>query len=131
MLPRDELRRIARFILVGITNVAINYCVFAALILVGFASVWALLAGTVVSVAVNYVVGGRYVFGNRGFAAAPRFLLVYCLTYALNALGLVALEHGGVRPLIGQIALIPPVVALTYVLLRCWAFPLKTRDTSR
>lgn len=122
MQAKGELARIVRFLVMGAVNVAINYAVFALLILTGAAPAIALAAGTIVSVAFNYVVGGRLVFGNRGLARAPHFLGAYALTYGVNVLGLRGLEQIGVEPLFGQLLMIPPVVALTYLLLRLFVF---------
>ena len=117
-----EWGRVVRFLAMGVVNVAINYAIFALLILAGTAPAIALAAGTVVSVAVNYGVGGRLVFGNRGLARVPHFLGAYALTYGVNVLGLRGLAQIGVEPLLGQLLMIPPVVALTYLLLRLFVF---------
>ena len=121
-LNRAELARLMRFGAMGLVNVLVNYAVFAALVLGGVHDALALLAGTMVSVAFSYAVGGRLVFGNRGLGRAPHFVASYALVYAVNALGLHVVVRGGTPPLIGQVILLLPVVALNYALLRLWVF---------
>lgn len=119
---RDEIMRIVRFGYMGVLNVAINYAIYAGLVLLNVDSQIALLAGTVVSVAFAYLVGTRVVFGNRGFASLPRFAGVYVVMYFLNAGGLAAVERAGVAPLLAQLLLIPPIVTISYILQRMFVF---------
>lgn len=119
---RDEIMRVIRFGYMGVLNVAINYAIYAGLVLLDVNSQIALLAGTVVSVAFAYVVGTRVVFGNRGFASLPRFAGVYVVMYFLNAGGLAAVERAGVGPLLAQLLLIPPIVTISYILQRTVVF---------
>lgn len=119
---RDEFMRVVRFGYMGVLNVAINYAIYAGLVLLGVGSQMALLAGTIASVAFAYVVGTRVVFGNSGFASLPRFAGVYVVMYCLNAGGLAAVERAGWNPLLAQLLLIPPIVAISYVLQRLFVF---------
>jgi putative flippase GtrA len=120
----DELKRIARFLAVGILNTAFGYLVFTAAVLGGLTAQMSLLIATLLGVVFNFFSSGRLVFAHHGgVSAAGRFLVVYAITYALNAwLLALLLARFGFSSLLAQLCCIGPVVALNYVLMRAYVF---------
>jgi putative flippase GtrA len=120
----DELKRITRFLAVGMLNTAFGYLVFTVSVLGGISAQMSLLIATLLGVAFNFFSTGRLVFAHHGgVSAAGRFLAVYAITYALNAWLLAwLLARFGLSSLVAQLCCIGPVVALNYVLMRAYVF---------
>jgi putative flippase GtrA len=122
-----ELRRFARFLVVGVLNTAFGYLVFAAIILAGFSPQLALLVATIVGIAFNFMTTGRLVFASRDNKRLPRFVLVYCVSYGLNALALRGLIDAGIPSLYAQVILLPAVVVVTFAGMRIFVFQENSR----
>jgi putative flippase GtrA len=122
LLRHPELRRFARFLVVGVINTLFGYGVFAALVLARLDSAAALALATVAGVIFNYFTTGKLVFANQGGAMLPRFILAYCLSYGANLAMLKGLERLGVDTLVAQALCLPPTVILSFALLRWFVF---------
>lgn len=120
-----EIARIARFVAVGVLNTAVGYGIFFALISVRMAPELALLFATVLGVAFNFFTNRQLVFAGRGLARLPRFLLVYGVSYGLNALLLRATGGRGYDPACVQLTALPVIVCATYLAMRYYVFPEK------
>ncbi|MEE4014606.1 GtrA family protein [Roseibium sp. FZY0029] len=108
--------RVVRFLGAGIINTAFGYGVFAILVLAGVHPQVALVAQFGLGVIWNYSIHARFVFGVSGFGRLPLYGLAYVVAYAFNALLLAVLTGAGVPALGAQLLSLPPVVALSYVL---------------
>lgn len=120
----SEVRRIARFLAVGALNTAFGYGVFALLVLAGLPPQPSLMIATVLGVSFNFLSFGRLVFSQKStLSAAGRFVVVYLVSYGMNASMLeVLIARMGLPPLMAQLLCLPAVVALTYVLMRTFVF---------
>ncbi|TYC75972.1 GtrA family protein [Stappia sp. BW2] len=108
--------RVVRFLGAGIINTAFGYGVFAILVLAGVHPQVALVAQFGLGVIWNFSIHARFVFGVSGFGRLPLYGLAYVVAYAFNALLLAGLTGAGVPALGAQLLSLPPVVALSYVL---------------
>ncbi|QFT71172.1 GtrA-like protein (plasmid) [Labrenzia sp. THAF35] len=108
--------RVVRFLGAGIINTAFGYGVFAILVLAGVHPQVALVAQFGLGVIWNYSIHARFVFGVSGFGRLPLYGLAYVAAYAFNALLLAALTGAGIPALGAQLLSLPPVVALSYIL---------------
>lgn len=120
---RPELAQFVRFLAVGVLNTAFGYLIFAALTLIGVSPGAAVVGGTILGVLFNFQSTGRLVFGASGGRLLPRFAAVYAVQ-ALADIGLLhlALAHG-VPVLIAQAVLLPPLVVITFFVMRRYVFP--------
>ena len=117
-----------RFLAVGALNTVFGYSVFAGLVLVGVASMPALVAAYVVGVPFNYFTTGRLVFAGapRSASAFLRFTGAYVVVYAFNALMLRAVDAAVGSPLLAQALCIPAVAVFSFLLFKLHVF----RDTA-
>jgi len=114
-----------RFLAVGVSNTAITLAAYALLVAVGVppvaASAVAFAAGAVNGYRLNRVWTFRS--ARRGRGAALRYLVVVALGLALNAAAVGLAVHGlGLPKLAGEVAALPPVTAVTFLLSRAWVF---------
>lgn len=111
-----ELRRFAKFLLVGVLNTVVGYAFYAVfLLLTPLGPQGALAAAFALGVIWNYFTTARYVFGTTGFARLPAYALAYLAVYALNAQALHMAIASGWSPLLAQAALVPFAAVLTYL----------------
>ena len=120
-----EIARILRFVAVGLLNTAVGYGIFFALIHIGMPAELALLVATVIGVAFNFFTNRQLVFAGRGLQRLPRFLVVYAVSYGLNALLLRATGERGYDPAYVQLVALPFIVCATYLAMRFYVFPEK------
>lgn len=104
-----------RFILVGVVNTAVGYLLFAAFVLLGFASQTALAMAFVIGVVWNFWAHGRLVFGQGGLGRFPAYVGVYIAIWALNAWALRLAEQAGLGPLLAQALLAPVAAILSFI----------------
>jgi len=118
-----RLAEILRFGIAGAINTAFGFGVYSALVLVGLPVFVALLIATVVGVLFNFLTFGGFAFRRLDASHLPRFLLVYGFVYVFN-LALLEGVRGlsGLGPVTGQLACLPVVAPLAYVLLKVKVF---------
>ena len=111
-----ELRRFARFMVVGLLNTAVGYGLYALFVVATpLGPQTALAASFALGVLWNYFTTARFVFDTRGIARLPAYVVAYLAVYALNALALSMAVAGGWRPLLAQALLVPFAAVLTYI----------------
>jgi putative flippase GtrA len=118
----EELRRLRRFVLVGILNAAFGYAIYSVFILVSLPPWLALLIATCLGIAFNFLTFGRLVFKSIAGRLAPRFALTYSGMYAVNLFVLKSLILIGLHPLVAQALSLPIIVPCTYFALRLLVF---------
>ncbi len=123
LLPRIvREHRFSRFILVGGVNTAVGYCLFLAALATMPTTFTALVAAYILAILFNFMSTGTLVFGVRDARRLPRFLAVYGLVFAYNAVGLDLLETIGIRPWLGGLMLQPGAIVMSYLLNRRFVF---------
>ncbi len=116
-----------RFLFVGVLNTAFGFGVYAILIkLFGLGRTPALAVAYILGVLFNFRTTGVIVFGSRDLRRILRFVVVYLAVYGINAAVLEGLKRAGVGPLVSQALCIPPVVVLTYALMKSLVFRVDT-----
>lgn len=119
------IAQLGRYLIVGVSNTAITFAVYALSIRAGVpavaASVIAFGAGAVNGFRLNR--GWTFRSARGGPDAAARYVVVLLIGLGLNAIG-VALAVGlaDVPRAAGELAALPPVTATTFVLARTWVF---------
>jgi putative flippase GtrA len=123
-------RQFARFAVVGATNTAITLVTYGLLVSAGIAPV----AASAVAFALGSLNGYRLNRGwtfrssRRGAAAGARYVAVQLAGLGVNAAGVaVAVGWVAVPRLAGEIAILPVVTTMTFLLSRNWVF----RPTAR
>ena len=110
--------RLLRFLLIGVVNSLFGLTVFSAFIL-GGASTWtALVGGNVAGLVFNFFTTGGLVFRDLSASRAPRFVLCYVATLAINAwlIDRLAPVVGGNR-IVAQALLTAPMAMLSYLVM--------------
>ena len=111
-----ELRRFARFLVVGLVNTAVGFGLYALFLLATpLDEQGALALSFVVGVLWNYLATARFVFGTRGYARLPAYAVAYLAVYAINAQALRLAVAAGWDPLLAQALLVPFAAVLTYI----------------
>ena len=123
--PRTaELRRIARFGVVGLASSGLYLLIFAGLVMV-MAPVPASLLAYALSAGLNFMVQSSFTFGQSPVNAgnALRFMAMHLVCAATNS-ALVWLLTGrlGLPVLPTQAAIVVFIAALSYVLSRFWVY---------
>lgn len=125
-----QIRQFARFAVVGATNTAITLVSYGLLVSVGTPPV----AASAVAFALGAVNGYRLNRGwtfhssRRGAAPGARYLAVQLAGLGVNAAGVaVAVGWVAVPRLAGEVAILPVVTTMTFLLSRNWVF----RPTAR
>ena len=101
-VPTTDLRRFARYIVVGLASTGTYFAVFVAMIELGGTAVWlaacgAFAAGTLLS----YLGNALWTFGQRtSSASAARFLTVVAASFTVNLVIAAVLDALGVHYLI-------------------------------
>ena len=121
----DVFVQLVRFGLVGATNTALTLLTYAVLVTLGAPEPLAAACGWGVGAINGYLLNGSWTFRGaaRGAVPAARYAVVQVIGSALNAL-LVALAVGAwhLPRLAGELAVLPPVTLLSFVLCRAWVF---------
>lgn len=124
-----DIRRFARFLVIGGVNTAIGYGLYALFVLLTPLGPQAALAlAFALGVLWNYFSTGRLVFNSRGFGRLPGYVAAYLGVYALNAQALHMAIAAGWAPLLAQAVLLPFAAVLTYAAL---TFVFAERGTDR
>ncbi|MDE2184666.1 MAG: GtrA family protein [Alphaproteobacteria bacterium] len=121
-LAQAHLPRFSAFVAVGVLNTAFGYAVYLAGLWFGLAPVAALAVATAIGALFNYATIGGIVFGERRVALLPRFLLVYCVLYAVNVGLLEAVMACGAPAWLAQAIALPIVVTAGYTLMNLVVF---------
>jgi putative flippase GtrA len=114
-----------RFGLVGATNTALTLGAYALLVLAGVPGPVAGALGWALGAANGYRLNRGWTFRSRlqGFTPAARYIAVQALGAGLDALGIwLVVGHGDLPRFEGEIAILPAVTLLTFVLCRGWVF---------
>jgi putative flippase GtrA len=129
VLPRPRvpsaLLQLGRFGLVGATNTALTLVAYAALIALDVPVALAAAAGWAVGAANGYLLNGAWTFrgARRGARTAARYAAVALLGSTLDAaLVSAAVSEHHLPRVAGELAVLPPVTLLTFVLCRTWVF---------
>lgn len=111
-------RRFVRFVLVGVANTAFGYGVYAMGVLAGLPPQIALALQFALGVLWNFTLHARLVFARRGWARLPAYIAAYVAIYLTNAVALRMMIGLGVGPLWAQLAILPGIVVLSWLLIR-------------
>ena len=111
-----DMRRFAKFVIVGVVNTGVGYGIYAVLVWAGLSPQPALAWSFVLGVAWNYLSHARLVFGSGGYRRMPWYIGAYVLIYIGNALLLALFLRLGLHPLLAQ-AVILPFAALSAFLM--------------
>jgi putative flippase GtrA len=120
----------ARFAIVGATNTAITLVSYGLLVSAGVAPVAASAVAFALGALNGYRLNRGWTFrsSRRGAAAGARYVTVQLAGLGLNAAGVaVAVGWVAVPRLAGEIAILPLVTTMTFLLSRNWVF----RPTAR
>lgn len=122
---RRELGRLLRFCVVGAGNTLLTLLAFGLLTLAGVPAVAASALGFAVGAINSYQLNARWTFAGatRTRTRAGRYAAVQLLGAGLSALGEAAGRAGGLGRLGAELALLPVVTLLLYVLGRTLVFP--------
>jgi len=114
-----------RFGLVGATNTALTLGAYALLVVAGVPGPVAGALGWALGAANGYRLNRGWTFHSplRGVTPAARYVAVQALGAGLDALGVwLVVGHGELPRFEGEIAILPAVTLVTFVLCRGWVF---------
>ena len=114
-----------RYLLVGVSNTAITLVGYAVLVAGGVPAVAASALAFAAGALNGYRLNRNWTFrsARRGAGPGARYLLVVTLGLGLNAAAVALAVRGvGLPKIAGEVAALPPVTALTFVLARSWVF---------
>jgi putative flippase GtrA len=117
--------QVLRYGLVGASNTALTLVAYAGLVAVGVPAPPAAAVGWAIGALNGYVLNRAWTFRSRRrrSGAAARYASVALLGAGLDALGVAALAGDeGLPHLASEVAMLPVVTALTFVLCRRWVF---------
>jgi putative flippase GtrA len=115
----------ARFAVVGATNTAITLVSYGLLVSAGIAPVAASAVAFALGALNGYRLNRGWTFrsSRRGAAAGARYVAVQLAGLGVNAAGVaVAVGWVAVPRLAGEIAILPVVTTMTFLLSRNWVF---------
>ncbi len=124
-LRDTDVRRFARFVVVGITNTVVALVVYAALVALGTEPVLASALGFAAGALNGYRLNRNWTFhgASGGLATGTRYVLVQVVGLGLNALGVwLAVGHAGLPQMAGEAVILPVVTVTTFLLSRRWVF---------
>jgi putative flippase GtrA len=121
-----ELRRVARYIAVGLAAIAIDFAIYAGLVLAGTWYVAAKVVSLAVATTAAYLGHRHWTFGDtRGERerTVRRFLVVQgtCVVASLALLSLLV-EVAGVHRIAAQAFVLPAIAAASFLVQRNWTF---------
>ena len=117
--------QLLRYGVVGATNTALTLATYAALVALGAHAAVAGAIGWVVGAANGYRLNRAWTFRSvlTGAGPAARYVTVAALGAGLDALGTAgAVGHDHLPRLAAEIAILPAVTVVTFVLCRRWVF---------
>jgi len=100
-----------RFLLTGVVNTLFGLSVYVCCILAGMQPWLAMIVGTVLGVAFNFLSFGSYAFRDLSIQRLPRFLLSYVVTYFFN-LGAFHVLNAWIGSQVWTQVILTPLVAL-------------------
>jgi putative flippase GtrA len=121
----SSLRQLAVFVIVGGTNTAITYLIYAALVCLGLHYNVALALDYVVGTAFGYFLHRRWTFGHSGRHAESlsKFVASCIGVFFLNLALLNAIEWTGfVGPLVGQMVALALSAVFAFLVQKLWVF---------
>jgi putative flippase GtrA len=124
-LPSAIVAQLVRYGLVGVTNTALTLAAYSALIALGAPVALAAATGWAVGAVNGYRLNRGWTFRCTltGAGPATRYVMVAALGAGLDALGTtVAVGHDHLPRLAAEIAILPAVTIVTFVLCRRWVF---------
>jgi len=128
---RALLRQSGLFLVVGLVNTAVGYCLYAGLYLAGLAPWMAVLFGTLIGVIFNFFTTGGIVFKAAAPRTFPKFGLAYVGIYFANVFGLRTLIHHGVGPLAAEAMVLCIVVPCSFFAFKFLVFaPVRKRASA-
>jgi putative flippase GtrA len=136
-LPPPLFWQLVRYGLVGVTNTALTLAAYAAVIGVRLPVALAAVTGWTVGAVNGYRLNRAWTFRSAltGAGPAARYVVVAALGAGLNAIGATfAVGHEHLPRLAGEVAILPAVTIVTFVLCRRWVFARTVRvcpDASR
>lgn len=121
MAKRDQGTFI-RFLVAGGLNTLFGWMIYSLALIFG-AHVWlALLSSTLIGIAFNFLSLGGYAFRDLSVQRLPRFVASYLLVYLLNLALISSLQTLIQNAIWAQLALIPIMAALSYLIMSRWVF---------
>ena len=117
--------QLVRFGLVGAPNTALTLAAYSALVALGTPVALAAAIGWGVGAVNGFVLNRAWTFRGspRGALSAARYAVVALAGSALNAaLVSVAVSEDHLPHIAGQLAVLPPVTVVSFVLCRGWVF---------
>jgi putative flippase GtrA len=117
-----EVRQFVKFLIVGGINTLVGYSLFAAFLMSGMASGFALITAAVLGTIFNFASTGRVVFKSSTAVLLPRFVIFYAGQCIVNLALLQTLENIGIPSLVAQAILVPFIAVLTFFGLRQFVF---------
>jgi len=117
--------QLVRYGLVGVTNTAVTLAAYAIVIGVGLPVPVAAVAGWASGAVNGYRLNRAWTFRSAltGAGPAARYVVVATFGAGLNAIGATfAVGHEHLPRLAGEVAILPAVTLVTFVLCRRWVF---------
>lgn len=111
-----------RFVIVGGLNTLACYLVYAALVWGGVAFPLANLASLLFGICLNFVLQGRFVFGDRDPRRFWRFAGVWFAIYCAQTAVIWLLVRGGLSPQLAGLIVLPGTAILSYFVQRSFVF---------
>jgi putative flippase GtrA len=130
-LRDPELRRFARFLVVGASNTVIGIAVYGLCVGLGVDPVAASALGFCAGALNGYRLNRAWTFdGARGgLGTGARYVIVQLAGLALNMAGVwLAVERAGFPRLAGEAVILPAVTVTTFLLSRRWVFHAPAAD---
>ena len=124
-LPPRLFWQLVRYGLVGITNTALTLAAYAAVVAVSLPVPLAAVTGWAVGAVNGYRLNRAWTFRSvlTGARPAARYVVVALVGAGLNAIGATfAVGHEHLPRLAGEVAILPAVTVVTFVLCRRWVF---------
>ncbi|HVP03132.1 MAG TPA: GtrA family protein [Solirubrobacteraceae bacterium] len=125
LLRAPELRRFARFLLVGVSNTLIAIVLYGLLVSLALDPVLASAAGFLAGALNGYRLNRSWTFrgASGGAETAARYVVVQGIGLALNAAGIwFTVRHAGLPRMAGEAVILPAVTVTTFLLSRRWVF---------
>ena len=133
MLSREEMERLARYIVVGLGSTGTYFVAYIAAILLAGSPVWlAACAGFVAGTGVSYLGNAIWTFGQKAEArSAIRFMAVVTSSFSVNLVIAALLDWAGAHYLIIFCVETVVLTALNYAGHMLWTFRPYRQEPSR